>query len=170
VRFTASRRFVVSTGGADRTILLWSHQIEQDESDLEEVQSDSSASSASSNEGDVQTKNEIADVGLRSLEQVRVCVYVCIYVCMYYRCGTTLPRAGMCYVLCDPYVIYYFIIYTLTHVYTLTHTHNIHTNTYTLTHLHTTGGSEHGLVRNRAAGVRRTQEERQIVKVPHPRF
>jgi len=68
VRFTASRRYVVSTGGADRTILLWSHQIELDESDVEDLYSSSASSSNDEFDLGVETRHEIADVGLRSLE------------------------------------------------------------------------------------------------------
>jgi microtubule-associated protein-like 6 len=79
VRFTASRRFVVSIGGADRTVLVWKHDIELCESDHEGgragIASDSEGSSASSGGEDkgtadgVSAKHEIADVGERSLEQ-----------------------------------------------------------------------------------------------------
>jgi WD40 repeat protein/Ca2+-binding EF-hand superfamily protein len=78
VRFTSSRRFVVSIGGADRTILVWRHDVELCESDHEGAgaggQSDSEGSAASSaDEGGtadgVDPKQEIADVGVRTFEQ-----------------------------------------------------------------------------------------------------
>lgn len=89
VRFSASKRYVVSVGGNDRTILLWKHSIELDESDIDDADdadgssgnsSDSSgAASSSSGEGaglptahGIYIANEIADVGPRSIEQEAV--------------------------------------------------------------------------------------------------
>eukprot|EP01032_Pedospumella_encystans_P008376 gene8376-9951_t len=81
VRFTSSRRFMVSIGGADRTILVWRHDVELCESDVEGhygAASDASSATASSADeagatGDgVDARLEIADVGPRSLEQEAV--------------------------------------------------------------------------------------------------
>lgn len=80
VRFTSSRRFVVSIGGADRTILVWKHEIELSESDQdvgaaksgESSGTEASADEASPTGDGVDAKQEIADVGPRTLEQEAV--------------------------------------------------------------------------------------------------
>jgi len=80
VRFTASRRFVVSIGGADRTILVWRHDVEISESDRDGDGAHSDGSSATQSSADeaggtgdgVDAKLEIADVGPRSLHHEAV--------------------------------------------------------------------------------------------------
>ena len=79
VRFSANKRYVVSIGGGDRTVLLWRHVVEEPEdSDVEGADASSSSASASSSNDDGggadggDLKNEIADVGPRSIEQEAV--------------------------------------------------------------------------------------------------
>lgn len=80
VGFSSNRRFAISAGGEDRTILLWKHEIEQVDSSGDELpgggnSSDSSASSASSGKNgsrDAEPRKEIADVGERSTLQEAV--------------------------------------------------------------------------------------------------
>lgn len=81
VRFSGNKRYAISIGGIDRSILLWKHDIERnDESDSEYLDDSnaaeiSSGASSSANEdggkliNGVDVKLEVADVGIRSIEQ-----------------------------------------------------------------------------------------------------
>ena len=61
IRFTCSKRYVISLGGLDRSILLWKHVVEKvDDSDEEDANSSSSSSSSYSSaesEGESVTSN-----------------------------------------------------------------------------------------------------------------
>jgi len=80
VRFTYNRKYAISIGGSDRTILLWRHHVE-DYISISEGSSADNKSVASSTSADeaggmmmngVDIKAEIADVGVRSLDQEAV--------------------------------------------------------------------------------------------------
>lgn len=84
VRFTYNRKYAISIGGSDRTILLWRHHVEDylsvSEGSLDgNIISGASSSSADEATGGkvvvsngVDVKAEIADVGVRSLDQEAV--------------------------------------------------------------------------------------------------
>lgn len=68
VRFTWNKRYVVSTGGLDRTIIVWKHAVELEDSDVEDNNYNSSASSGN-DVTNISSKHDIPDVQPRSLQQ-----------------------------------------------------------------------------------------------------
>ena len=80
VRFSSNRRYVISIGGADRTILMWKQEVEEHDSDGGNDGKASSSSSSSASDGDSDhprlekpnANTEVADVGDRSILQEAV--------------------------------------------------------------------------------------------------
>ena len=71
VRFTHNRRYMVSVGGQDRSVLLWKHEAEDDGSSSEE-EDDVHNSEEQSEHGHIDYRYEVADVGDRSMLQEAV--------------------------------------------------------------------------------------------------
>lgn len=69
VRFNWNRRFAVSIGGMDRAILVWKHDIELVDSDVDVVNISSSASSGSEGEAEIALRKDHPEVGPRTVEQ-----------------------------------------------------------------------------------------------------
>ena len=69
VRFTYNRRYVVSVGGEDRSVLLWKHEAEEDGSSSDEDDGDDDECAAyheDDNNVAIDYRYEVADVGDRS--------------------------------------------------------------------------------------------------------
>lgn len=68
VRFTTNRQYALSTGGRDKTILLWKHSIELEDSDQDNQNSSSSATSGNE-AARIAVRKDHPEVPPRSLQQ-----------------------------------------------------------------------------------------------------